>query len=129
MTDNGPGMPENVRDRIFEPYFTTKSSGSGIGLSVTKRAMDLHQGIIQVESSTGQGTKMVFTSVSCRYRVCRESRVVIQRPFNAFRRYFDVGRLLPAKEAYRAYPCPRSLGGNAGGNSRHNNEAADSGSG
>ncbi len=61
VTDNGPGMPENVRDRIFEPYFTTKSSGSGIGLSVTKRAMELHRGSIQVESSPGHGTRMVLS--------------------------------------------------------------------
>lgn len=61
VTDNGPGMPENVRDRIFEPYFTTKTSGSGIGLAVTKRAMDLHHGSIRVESAPGQGSTIVLS--------------------------------------------------------------------
>jgi len=54
-------MPENVRDRIFEPYFTTKTSGSGIGLAVTKRTMELHKGRIGVESSPGNGTTMILS--------------------------------------------------------------------
>ena len=54
-------MPEDLRDRIFEPYFTTKAGGSGIGLAVTKRAMDLHRGTISVESSPGRGTTMAMS--------------------------------------------------------------------
>jgi signal transduction histidine kinase len=61
VADNGPGMPANVQERIFEPYFTTKSSGSGIGLAFTKRAMELHGGRVDVESAPGQGTKMVLS--------------------------------------------------------------------
>jgi signal transduction histidine kinase len=61
VTDNGPGMPESVRDKIFEPYFTTKESGSGIGLAVTKRAMDLHRGRITVETAPGKGTRMILS--------------------------------------------------------------------
>jgi signal transduction histidine kinase len=60
VTDNGPGMPVSVRDRIFEPYFTTKESGSGIGLAQTKKAMELHRGRISVESSPGHGTTMLL---------------------------------------------------------------------
>ncbi|HVW10213.1 MAG TPA: ATP-binding protein [Bryobacteraceae bacterium] len=61
VTDNGPGMPENVQERIFEPYFTTKASGSGIGLAVTRRALELHGGGIRVRSSPGEGTTMVLS--------------------------------------------------------------------
>jgi len=61
VADNGPGMQESVRDRIFEPHFTTKSTGLGIGLAFTKRIMELHQGSIGVESTPGQGTTMVLS--------------------------------------------------------------------
>jgi signal transduction histidine kinase len=61
VTDNGPGMQESVRDRIFEPHFTTKSTGLGIGLALTKRIMELHRGSIGVESSPGRGTTMILS--------------------------------------------------------------------
>lgn len=60
VSDNGPGMPASVREKIFEPYFTTKASGSGIGLAFTKRSMDLHGGSISVESEPGAGTTMTL---------------------------------------------------------------------
>jgi len=70
VTDNGPGMPENVQERIFEPYFTTKASGSGVGLAVTRRALELHGGDIRVKSSPGEGTTMVLSfPVRARSRV------------------------------------------------------------
>jgi signal transduction histidine kinase len=61
VADNGPGMPVNVQERIFEPYFTTKPSGSGIGLAFTKRAMELHGGAISVTSAPGHGTTMILS--------------------------------------------------------------------
>jgi signal transduction histidine kinase len=61
VTDNGPGMLPDVQDRIFEPNFTTKTTGSGIGLAFTKRAMELHRGNIGVESAPGHGTTMTLT--------------------------------------------------------------------
>lgn len=61
VADNGPGMPASIRERIFEPWFTTKTTGSGIGLALTKRAMDLHGGRITVDSSPGAGTTIVLT--------------------------------------------------------------------
>ncbi len=61
VTDNGPGMQESVRERIFEPHFTTKATGLGIGLAFTKRIMELHRGSIRVESSPGRGTTMVLS--------------------------------------------------------------------
>ncbi|HYC28836.1 MAG TPA: ATP-binding protein, partial [Chitinophagaceae bacterium] len=57
--DNGVGMPPEVVDKIFIPFFSTKKSGSGIGLSLCKQIMMLHKGNIQVQSAEGEGT--VFT--------------------------------------------------------------------
>ncbi|MFL5808921.1 MAG: sensor histidine kinase [Flavisolibacter sp.] len=56
VADNGIGMPEELMDKIFIPFFSTKKSGSGIGLSLCKQIVMLHKGNIQVQSSEGQGT-------------------------------------------------------------------------
>jgi len=60
--DNGPGIEEEVRERIFIPFFTTKPEGSGIGLSLSKEIMRLHKGGIQVHSKPGVDTvfRLVF---------------------------------------------------------------------
>lgn len=57
--DNGSGMPEELLDQIFIPFFSTKKTGSGIGLSLCKQIMMLHKGSIHVQSKVGEGT--VFT--------------------------------------------------------------------
>ena len=59
VADNGQGMPEEVLDKIFIPFFSTKKNGSGIGLSLCKQIMMLHHGTIQVQSVVSKGT--VFT--------------------------------------------------------------------
>lgn len=56
VADNGAGMPAEMMDKIFIPFFTTKKSGSGIGLSLCKQIMMLHKGNIQVHSQEGVGT-------------------------------------------------------------------------
>lgn len=56
VADNGSGMPEELLDNIFIPFFSTKKNGSGIGLSLCKQIMMLHKGNIQVQSSEGKGT-------------------------------------------------------------------------
>jgi signal transduction histidine kinase len=56
VSDTGPGIPKEIRDRIFDPYFTTKVRGSGIGLALTMRALQLHGGAVEVESEPGQGS-------------------------------------------------------------------------
>ena len=56
VADNGPGIPEEVLDKIFIPFFSTKKSGSGIGLSLCKQIVMLHRGTIQVQSIEGKGT-------------------------------------------------------------------------
>ncbi|MFM8963578.1 MAG: sensor histidine kinase, partial [Sphingomonadales bacterium] len=54
--DNGIGIPKQEQDKIFTPYFTTKSSGSGIGLSVVRQIIEKHNGQIWFESEEGEGT-------------------------------------------------------------------------
>lgn len=56
VADNGTGMPDELLDKIFVPFFSTKKSGSGIGLSLCKQIMMLHRGNIQVQSTVGKGT-------------------------------------------------------------------------
>lgn len=56
VADNGSGISEELMDKIFVPFFSTKKSGSGIGLSLCKQIMLLHKGNIQVQSVTGEGT-------------------------------------------------------------------------
>jgi two-component system NtrC family sensor kinase len=58
FTDSGPGIPAEIRDRIFTAFFTTKSRGSGLGLATAKRLVEAHQGEIQVECPPAGGTKV-----------------------------------------------------------------------
>ncbi|MCX2718467.1 sensor histidine kinase [Lentiprolixibacter aurantiacus] len=58
VTDNGVGIPEEILETIFVPFFSTKKTGSGIGLSLSKQIMMLHNGRIQVHSKEGRGTVM-----------------------------------------------------------------------
>jgi two-component system nitrogen regulation sensor histidine kinase NtrY len=60
VTDNGTGMPDEVVDKIFIPFFSTKKNGSGIGLSLCKQIMMLHRGNVQVQSIEGQGTAFMM---------------------------------------------------------------------
>jgi two-component system, NtrC family, nitrogen regulation sensor histidine kinase NtrY len=60
VTDNGPGMTEDVRNRVFEPYFSTKSEGTGLGLAIAKRIINDHDGFIRVTSAPGEGTRFVI---------------------------------------------------------------------
>jgi signal transduction histidine kinase len=56
IEDNGPGIPPELRDKVFQLYFTTKERGSGIGLAMTYRAVQLHNGTVEFVSETGRGT-------------------------------------------------------------------------
>ncbi len=56
IRDDGPGIPRSLQGRIFDPYFTTKSSGSGLGLAMTHSIMKNHGGSITLESSGETGT-------------------------------------------------------------------------
>jgi signal transduction histidine kinase len=54
--DQGSGIPPQIRDKIFNLYFTTKAKGSGIGLAMTYRVMQLHHGSVDFDSEEGRGT-------------------------------------------------------------------------
>jgi signal transduction histidine kinase len=57
IADEGTGIPEEIREKIFDLYFTTKSGGSGIGLAMTYRILQLHHGSVDVQSTVGRGTE------------------------------------------------------------------------
>jgi signal transduction histidine kinase len=57
IADEGTGIPPEIREKIFDLYFTTKSGGSGIGLAMTYRILQLHHGSIDVQSKVGRGTE------------------------------------------------------------------------
>lgn len=56
LADNGSGMPDDVLDKIFVPFFSTKKNGNGIGLSLCKQIMMVHKGSITVQSKENEGT-------------------------------------------------------------------------
>jgi Signal transduction histidine kinase len=62
VQDNGPGMDADTLEKIFVPFFTTKESGSGIGLSLSRQIISIHNGNITCDSTPGMGTtvSMIF---------------------------------------------------------------------
>jgi signal transduction histidine kinase len=56
VTDNGRGITDEVAEKIFIPFFTTKQQGSGIGLSLSKQIMRQHKGTLSVSSTSGAET-------------------------------------------------------------------------
>ncbi len=60
IKDNGGGIPEEIRNRIFEPYFTTKSEGTGLGLAIVERIVFDHDGSIWFETQEGVGTTFII---------------------------------------------------------------------
>jgi hypothetical protein len=63
IKDNGPGIPDEIRDRIFDPFFTTKpiGQGTGLGLSICYNIVEKHGGTVEVNSSAGEGTEFIIT--------------------------------------------------------------------
>ena len=60
ITDTGKGIPPDILHKIFEPYFTTKPNGSGLGLTMTYKVIKEHGGDIQVHSEDGSGTRFTL---------------------------------------------------------------------
>lgn len=60
LQDTGDGIPAEVEGRIFEPFVSTKATGSGLGLAIVKRIVESHEGTVEVESTTGVGTRVVL---------------------------------------------------------------------
>jgi PAS domain S-box-containing protein len=61
ISDRGPGIPEEIRDRVFEPFFTTRTSGTGLGLAVVRRLVELQDGTIALHPRDGGGTVAEIT--------------------------------------------------------------------
>lgn len=68
VEDNGPGMSPDVLDRVFEPYFSTKSGGTGLGLAIAKRIVNDHDGFIRVSSEQGKGARFLIELPSSRHQ-------------------------------------------------------------
>jgi two-component system nitrogen regulation sensor histidine kinase NtrY len=59
VSDDGPGVPAQDRDRLFVPHFSTKRRGSGLGLAIVSRIVQEHQGVIRVEENRPRGARFV----------------------------------------------------------------------
>jgi signal transduction histidine kinase len=56
VSDSGRGIPAQEKEKIFEPFYTTKDGGTGLGLSIVHKIIESHRGLIRVESETGRGS-------------------------------------------------------------------------
>ena len=61
ISDTGVGMDQEALNKIFEPYFSTKATGTGLGLTIAKRNVELNGGTIEVRSERGVGTTVTIT--------------------------------------------------------------------
>lgn len=57
--DDGPGIPLTIIDHIFDPFFSTKETGTGLGLSLSRKIIELHKGTMKVQSSA-EGTSFII---------------------------------------------------------------------
>ena len=60
VADSGPGVTDEMRERLFLPYFSTKSRGTGLGLTIAAKIMADHQGSIRVEKNTPNGARFLL---------------------------------------------------------------------
>ena len=59
--DTGPGIPESVQDKVFQPFFSTKEEGTGLGLSIATRIIEDHGGRLELESKKNEGATFIIT--------------------------------------------------------------------
>ena len=60
VADNGLGIEDDVRDQIFDPFYTSREEGTGLGLALCRKIIDNHGGSIEVETAAGEGTEFVL---------------------------------------------------------------------
>jgi signal transduction histidine kinase len=60
ISDTGPGIPDDIKGRIFNPFFTTKAEGTGLGLSITQRIVDQLGGKMEIKSEQGKGATFII---------------------------------------------------------------------
>ena len=78
ITDQGGGIPQDIRDKIFNLYFTTKKSGTGIGLAMTYKVMQMHNGSVSFISREGEGTTFYLNLPLARSEQRAEADLVAQ---------------------------------------------------
>ncbi|NOY78653.1 MAG: GAF domain-containing protein [Calditrichaeota bacterium] len=61
ISDTGSGIPQKIIDHVFEPFFSTKNNGTGLGLPIVKRIVEDHSGTIDIKSVSGKGTQVIIT--------------------------------------------------------------------
>jgi len=61
ISDNGPGIPETIRHKVFEPFFSTKAEGTGLGLSIARQIIQQHQGLLTLQTEERVGTTFIVT--------------------------------------------------------------------
>jgi signal transduction histidine kinase len=61
VRDSGPGIPAHLREKIFQPFFTTKEQGTGLGLSIAQRIITEHGGRLELEITDGRGAAFIIT--------------------------------------------------------------------
>jgi two-component system sensor histidine kinase HydH len=66
VSDTGIGIPGDQTNKIFDPYYTTKSKGTGLGLAIVQKIVEAHGGRIEVKSATDKGTSILI-SIPCKY--------------------------------------------------------------
>jgi signal transduction histidine kinase len=59
IRDDGPGIPPEKREKIFEAYYTTKEKGTGLGLATVRHNLELYGGSVKVESELGKGARFI----------------------------------------------------------------------
>ena len=61
VQDTGPGIPEEIMPKLFDPFFTTKEKGTGLGLAISYGIIKRHQGEIEVETESEQGSSFIIS--------------------------------------------------------------------
>jgi signal transduction histidine kinase len=61
LSDNGPGIPESIQEKVFQPFFSTKEEGTGLGLAIATRIIEDHGGRLALASREGEGTTFIIT--------------------------------------------------------------------
>ncbi len=60
LCDNGPGIDASIRDRVFQPFFTTKAKGTGLGMAIAARAVEAHGGSLELGGDWSEGAEFVL---------------------------------------------------------------------
>jgi PAS domain S-box-containing protein len=75
VSDDGPGMPPDIAEKIFNPFFTTKAQGSGLGLAIVRKIVDAHDGRIDMTTQDGRGTRFRVTLPVEPHKVKKDSGI------------------------------------------------------